>query len=153
MKSTPNKKLNKDKKQLAFAPSSLILANNFLPVNWALAVQGVHMKIWMLILISSISFFAQSNNDIAMKKEIDLFLGVTECLRNIPSDEIKNSESDELSLITSVIENTTLELGTNDNEQKEFRELYKIASKYCSKEINNLKAAYKSTANKSLKQD
>jgi hypothetical protein len=28
-----HKKLNKDKKQLAFAPSSLILANNFLPVN------------------------------------------------------------------------------------------------------------------------
>jgi len=27
-----NKKINKDKKQLAFAPSSLILANNFLPV-------------------------------------------------------------------------------------------------------------------------
>ena len=31
-----NKKLNKDKKQLAFAPSSLILTNYFLPVNWAL---------------------------------------------------------------------------------------------------------------------
>jgi len=108
------------------------------------------MKIWMLFLISNISFFAQSNDDIALKKEIDLFLGVSECLRNIPSDEIKNSERDELSLITSVIENITLELGTNDNEQKEFRELYKIASKYCSKEIKNLKAAYKSTANKRL---
>jgi hypothetical protein len=33
----PNKKLNKDKKQLAFCSlRSLILANNFLPVNWAL---------------------------------------------------------------------------------------------------------------------
>ena len=32
-KLSANKKLNKDKKQLAFAPSSLILANNFLPVN------------------------------------------------------------------------------------------------------------------------
>ena len=130
-----------------------ILANYKFPLNEALVVQGVHMKIWMLFLISNISFFAQSNNDIALKKEIDLFLGVSECLRNIPSDEIKNSERDELSLITSVIENITLELGTNDNEQKEFRELYKIASKYCSKEIKNLKAAYKSTANKSLKQD
>jgi hypothetical protein len=30
---TYNKLFNKDKKQLAFAPSSLILANNFLPVN------------------------------------------------------------------------------------------------------------------------
>jgi hypothetical protein len=29
---SPNKKINKDKKQLAFAPSSPILANNFLPV-------------------------------------------------------------------------------------------------------------------------
>ena len=27
-----NKQFNKDKKQLAFAPASLILANNFLPV-------------------------------------------------------------------------------------------------------------------------
>ena len=105
------------------------------------------MKVWIFFLISIISFFAQSNNDIAVKKEIDLFLGVSECLRNIPSDEIKNSEHDELSLITSVIENITLELGTNDNEQKEFRELYKIASKYCLKEINNLKAGYKSKAN------
>ena len=130
-----------------------ILANYNLPLNRALAVQGVHMKIWILFLISSISFFAQSNNDITVKKEIDLFLGVSECLRNIPSDEIKNSEHGELSLITSVIENITLELGTNDNEQKEFRELYKIASKYCLKEINNLKAGYKSTANKPFKQD
>jgi hypothetical protein len=33
-----NKKLNKDKKQLAFCSlRSPILANNFLPVNWALA--------------------------------------------------------------------------------------------------------------------
>ncbi len=111
------------------------------------------MKIWILFLILSISFFAQSNNDIAVKKEIDLFLGVSECLRNISSDKIINPEHDELSLITSVIENITLELGTNDNEQKEFRELYKVASKYCSKEINDLKASYKNTANKPIKQD
>jgi hypothetical protein len=32
----PNKLLNKDKKQLVFAPSSLILTNYFLPVNRAL---------------------------------------------------------------------------------------------------------------------
>jgi hypothetical protein len=32
-KMTSNKKLNKDKKQLVFAPSSLILTNYFLPVN------------------------------------------------------------------------------------------------------------------------
>ena len=33
---TYNKLLNKDKKQLVFAPSSLILTNYFLPVNRAL---------------------------------------------------------------------------------------------------------------------
>jgi hypothetical protein len=37
-----NKLLSKDKKQLAFAPLSLILANNFLPVNKALWLhQGI----------------------------------------------------------------------------------------------------------------
>jgi hypothetical protein len=37
----PNKKLNKDKKQLAFCSlRSLMLANNFLPVNWALATEN-----------------------------------------------------------------------------------------------------------------
>ena len=34
-----------DKKQLAFAPSSLILANNFLPVNWALCSMEAMLKI------------------------------------------------------------------------------------------------------------
>jgi hypothetical protein len=33
-----NKLLNKDKKQLVFAPSSPILTNYFLPVNRALAI-------------------------------------------------------------------------------------------------------------------
>ena len=32
-----NKSLKQDKKQLAFAPSSLILANYFFPLIWALA--------------------------------------------------------------------------------------------------------------------
>jgi hypothetical protein len=36
-----NKKLNKDKKQLVFAPSSLILTNYFLPLNEALAYMEV----------------------------------------------------------------------------------------------------------------
>jgi hypothetical protein len=35
-----NKLLNKDKKQLAFAPSSLILTNYFLPVNRALRLKN-----------------------------------------------------------------------------------------------------------------
>jgi hypothetical protein len=114
------------------------------------------MKIWMLFFLSSVPFFTYSNNDIAVKKEIDLFFGVSECLRIIPTTEIKNSDhmiSQELSLITSVIENITLELGTNDNEQKEFRELYKVAYKHCPKEIERLKAVYKSTANKQINQD
>jgi hypothetical protein len=74
------------------------------------------MKIWILFLISSISFYAYSNNDISEIKEIDLFLGVSECLRSIPIGELENLVNRELSLITSVIENITLELGTNDNE-------------------------------------
>ena len=41
-KNAPNKKLNKDKKQLAFAPSSLILTNYFSPVNRALTSQRSH---------------------------------------------------------------------------------------------------------------
>tara|TARA_B100001063_G_C16617526_1_gene478919 strand:+ start:523 stop:894 length:372 start_codon:yes stop_codon:yes gene_type:complete len=121
-----------------------------------LAVLGVSMKIWILFFLSSVPFFTYSNNDIAVKKEIDLFLGVSECLRSIPTTEIKNPDhkiSPELSLITSVIENITLGLGTNDNEQKEFRELYKVAYKHCPKEIDRLKAEYKSTANKQINQD
>jgi hypothetical protein len=39
-----NKLFNKDKIQLAFAPSSPILANYILPVNRALAAQGSFMK-------------------------------------------------------------------------------------------------------------
>lgn len=113
------------------------------------------MKIWMLFLLSSIPLFAYSNNDIAAKKEIVLFLKVSECLRNIPHTEINKTEhktSKELSLITSVIENITMELGTNDNEQIAFRELYKVANKHCSKEIGQLKAEYKYMLNKQISQ-
>jgi len=105
----------------------------------------------MVFILYIISFFSYSNNDIAVKKEIDLFLETSECLRNIPSNEITNPEhkvSQELSLITSVLENITLELGTNKNEQKGFRELYKVAYKYCPKEIIKLKAEHKSIAKK-----
>lgn len=101
------------------------------------------MKVCILFFILLISFFAQSNNDIAVKNEVNLFLVVSECLRNIPSNNIKDSKYDELSLLTSVIENITVELGTNNNEQKEFRDLYKIAYQSCEKEINSLKAEYK----------
>jgi hypothetical protein len=50
--STPNKKLNKDKKQLAFCSlRSLILANNFLPVNWALYAKEWFKAVGKLKLI------------------------------------------------------------------------------------------------------
>jgi hypothetical protein len=40
-----NKKLNKDKKQLAFVRASLILANNFLPLSAALGFRACnHQK-------------------------------------------------------------------------------------------------------------
>ncbi len=46
-----NKKLNKDKKQLAFCSlRSLILTNNFLPVNWALCVFEAWMQFILIIL-------------------------------------------------------------------------------------------------------
>ena len=40
---------------MAFAPSSLILANHFLPVNWALYANGDRMKYLSLLLIILIS--------------------------------------------------------------------------------------------------
>ena len=54
-----NKKLNKDKKQLAFCSlRSLILANNFLPVNWALyfkerlvAISRLAKVIFLILII------------------------------------------------------------------------------------------------------
>jgi len=47
LNSPANKKLNKDKKQLAFCSlRSLILANHFLPVNWALYAKEIqHMEL------------------------------------------------------------------------------------------------------------
>ncbi|RCU50056.1 hypothetical protein DU002_10605 [Corallincola holothuriorum] len=109
------------------------------------------MKIWILIFLLSFSFSVHCNNDIDSQENINSVIQVMECLRNIPDKEIKNPDhlvSKELSLMTSVIENITLELGTNTNEQKEFRELYKVAYKHCPKIIDTLKAGYESTANK-----
>jgi biopolymer transport protein ExbD len=40
-----NKSLKQDKKQLVFAPSSLILTNYFLPLNEALGLQGKYVQI------------------------------------------------------------------------------------------------------------
>jgi hypothetical protein len=48
----PNKLLNKDKKQLAFAPSSLILANYIFPIkltlgkNWRSCARNNFDEIW-----------------------------------------------------------------------------------------------------------
>jgi hypothetical protein len=56
-----NKLLKKDKKQLAFAPSSLILANNFLPINRAL--YGTDIMRLILALVFLISFLCHSNEN------------------------------------------------------------------------------------------
>ncbi|MEZ9236897.1 hypothetical protein [Shewanella sp. 10N.286.52.A9] len=109
------------------------------------------MKIWILLFLSVISFSGLCNNDIASQKNINPVIQVMECLRNIPDKEITNPDhliAKELSLMTSVIENTTLELDINTNEQKEFRELYKVAYKHCPNSINTFKAGYKGIANK-----
>lgn len=114
------------------------------------------MKIWILTFLSSFSFLGHCNTEHPPEKGANPVIKAMECLRNVPDSAITNPEhlvAKELSLMTSVIENITLELGTNTKEQKEFRELYKVAYKHCPKEINILKAGYRSTANKSLKQD
>ena len=50
-------------KQLAFAPSSLILANNFKPVIWASCVfQGVSMKLRYVVIISALLMSGCSSN-------------------------------------------------------------------------------------------
>jgi len=114
------------------------------------------MKIWILAFLTSFSFLGHCNTDHAPEKTANPVIKAMECLRNVPDSAITNPEhlvAKELSLMTSVIENITLEIGTNTTEQKELRELYKVAYKHCKKEINTLKVGYKSTANKSLKQD
>ncbi|WP_419149533.1 hypothetical protein [Pseudoalteromonas 'SMAR'] len=113
------------------------------------------MKIWILFFLSSISFLGYGNSAPTENKGVTPVIKAIECLRNIPDSEIANPEhtiSKELSLMTSVIENITLELGTNTSEQKEFRELYKVAFKHCPKEIADLKVGYKNTANKQINQ-
>ncbi|WP_201347554.1 hypothetical protein [Neptunomonas japonica] len=45
------KQFNKDKKQLVFAPSSLILTNYFLPVNWALGFFILPRIGWHMIIV------------------------------------------------------------------------------------------------------
>ncbi|GIU05304.1 hypothetical protein TUM4261_06970 [Shewanella sp. c952] len=46
---------SKRQKQLAFAPSSLILANNFLPLNEALGAQEVYLKYLALVFFLALS--------------------------------------------------------------------------------------------------
>ena len=104
------------------------------------------MKIWMILFLFCISSNAVCDEDALTKESIKLFFELSECLDTVPESEIKNPEhkvSKNLSLITSVIENITLELGTNDKEQKEFRELYKVAFKSCEAQINKYKAHIK----------
>lgn len=109
------------------------------------------MKILGVFFLSSISFFGYGISTPIENKSVNPVIKAMECLRNIPDSEILNPEhtiAKELSLMTSVIENITLELGTNINEQTEYRELYKVAFKHCKEEIRDLKTEYNSTANK-----
>lgn len=103
------------------------------------------MKIWILLVITSLPFSGFCNS-IASQENNNPLIQVMGCLRNIPDEEITSPEhlvAKELSLMTSVIENTTSEIGTNPNEQKEFRELYKVAYKHCLGPINTYKQGVK----------
>ncbi|MEW6997100.1 hypothetical protein AADZ86_05305 [Colwelliaceae bacterium BS250] len=114
------------------------------------------MKIWILFIILSTPFFAYCVEDTETKQTIDSFMLVSNCLAKIPDSEIINPEhkvSKELSLITSVIESLSVEFGTNDKGLMVFQELYRVAYKHCSTEINTLREQFKGTANKPLKQD
>jgi hypothetical protein len=51
-----NKLLNKDKKQLVFAPSSLILTNDCLPLSGALACQSVFSVGYLRVVCKAVSF-------------------------------------------------------------------------------------------------
>jgi len=48
----PNKKLNRDKKQLAFAPTSLFYPTILLPVNWALGAKTMKYIFLFLAFLS-----------------------------------------------------------------------------------------------------
>lgn len=123
-----------------------VISKALSPLKRVLVVLGGQMKRQMLILLLSLSFAAHSTRDIDTQKNINSLVKVMECLRNIPDREFTKPDhlvSKELSLMTSVIENITLELGINVDEQVEFRELYKVAYKHCSIVINSLKAEYK----------
>ncbi len=63
-----NKSFKRTKKQLAFAPSSLILTNNFLPFNEALYDKDSSMKLLSLFLLITISL-----NIEAKEVQTDLF--------------------------------------------------------------------------------
>ena len=114
------------------------------------------MKVCSIILFFWISFTAQGADKALAKYEIDLFLALSSCLKHVPNSDINNPEhqiSKELSLTTSVIENIATKLGSNTQEQLEYRELFKVAHKHCSKEINKLEIHYKSMANKQINRD
>ena len=95
------------------------------------------MKFWIILILFSTPFDAFSEETL-VTKEINAFTKLSACLDSIPDSEIINPDhkiAKNLSLITSVIEDITLQLGRNESEQKEFRSLYNIALKHCKIEI------------------
>ena len=106
-----NKSLKQDKKQLAFAPASLILANNFLPLNEALGVLQIMRKtlrrviITLLFLLFALSIFASlygiASNDNRLK-EIENEVTFTEYVDKLKSGEIKATNEDLLFFLSEV---------------------------------------------------
>ena len=78
-----NKSLKQDKKQLAFAPASLILANNFLPLNEALCgSKELALKITLGCGIELISFGATENEVLSILGDPDkVYFTDSDCKR------------------------------------------------------------------------
>ncbi len=94
----------------------------------------------MIVLFSTP--FNTFSKETLVTKEINAFIKLSTCLDNISTSDITNPDhkiAKNLSLVTSIIENITLQLGSNNNEQKEFRGLYNVALKHCKTEIERYK--------------
>lgn len=92
-----------------------------------------------IYVISSTTF---ANDDLATVESTNAMLNAMTCFSKVPEHEIENPDfkiTKELSLATSVIEHITAEMGSNENEQTQFRPLFEIAYKHCATEIEQLK--------------
>ncbi|RLV57995.1 hypothetical protein D5018_19640 [Parashewanella curva] len=94
------------------------------------------MKKIILLALTFLSFNSFSNE---LKTEISLNVKLLECLDTIPYKEINDQDykfAKSLTLIPVVIDNLT-----KSEVSPKYKRLFKISSKYCSKEIKNF-AAY-----------